>query len=76
MEYLNNEALIKARRKIQEQFNDVSSLDDIPSLREQLEKKFAAAEAQLNGAVQSKLDSLKRSVDLIDDSSRKVYVVS
>ena len=38
---------------------------DIPMLQMQLQKQLAIAEAQLGGAVQGKLDALKRAVDLM-----------
>lgn len=76
MQALNKEGLEKARAMIEKRFTDPSSLDSLGELTLQLEKSLALAESQLNGAVQSKLDSLKRAVDLMDESSVKLTNLS
>jgi hypothetical protein len=72
IEKLNEQALQKARDTIKKTFTDTSSLDDLSGLTFQIEKQLAAAQGQLNGSVQGKLDSLKRAVDLMDESSLKL----
>lgn len=66
----------KARTMISQNFSDPESLDDLGVLSFELEKQLSTAESQLNGAVQSKLDSLKRAVDLMDESAVKLSTLS
>ena len=70
---LNDKALTRAREKIRDQFHDPRTMEEISAIQMTLEKKLAAAESQLNSAVQSKLDALKRVVDLMDESTTKVF---
>eukprot|EP01041_Mallomonas_annulata_P010886 gene10886-22729_t len=72
MKALEQEALRRAREKIVDQFSEPSSLEELSSMKMALEKKLAAADSQLNAAVQSKLDALKRVVDLMDESTTKL----
>jgi hypothetical protein len=76
MQSLTEQALLKARRTIAENFADPDALDGLGVLSFQLEKQLQAAESQLNNAVQSKLDSLKRAVDLMDESTLKLTKLS
>lgn len=76
MQGLTQIALQKARETISQNFADPTSLDEIGVLSLQMEKQLLAAEEQLNGAVQSKLDSLKRAVDLMDESSVKLNILA
>lgn len=52
MQVLNEEALSRAQRMLIKKFQDVSSLDDISSLRAELQGKLSSADAKLKGAVQ------------------------
>ena len=76
LDLLNIEATNRARQAIAARFTDPGSIDDISSLRSQLQKQLATAESQLNHAVQSKLDALKRAVDIMADSSERLENVS
>jgi hypothetical protein len=69
---LNNEAHSHARFMIQKKFQEFSSLEDISTLRNELQSKLTEADAKLKSAVQGKLDSLKRAVDLMEESSGKL----
>jgi hypothetical protein len=69
---LNNEAQGQARLMIQKKFQEFSSLEDISTLRNELQYKLAEADAKLKSAVEGKLDSLKRAVDLMEESSGKL----
>jgi hypothetical protein len=69
---LNNQAQHAARVMIQKKFQDLSSLEDISTLRNELQYKLTEADAKLKSIVQGKLDSLKRAVDLMDESSCKL----
>ncbi|KAJ1391708.1 hypothetical protein B484DRAFT_408658, partial [Ochromonadaceae sp. CCMP2298] len=72
MQRLTDHARSKARASIAHSFYDSDSLDGLGVLSHQLESQLVAAESQLNSAVQSKLDSLKRAVDLMDESTLKL----
>ena len=72
MQDINQQALNKARAFIAKKFKDPIDLDDISVIHFQLQKQFKAAEVQLNGALQTKLDALKRSVDLMDESTSRL----
>jgi len=76
MQNLTEQALRKARLTIAENFADPDALDGLGVLSFQLEKQLIAAESQLSNAVQSKLDSLKRAVDLMDESTLKLTKLS
>lgn len=76
MQKLNKIAAENARKMIAQNFQDPSSLDDIAVLDMQLEKQLAIIEGQLNSAVQGKLDSLKRAVDLMDESVSKLNKIN
>eukprot|EP01031_Cornospumella_fuschlensis_P044604 gene44604-54547_t len=76
MQALTEQAIQKARINIAEKFQDPNALEDLGVMCFQLEKQLAAVEGQLNGAVQSKLDSLKRAVDLMDESVLKLSKLS
>lgn len=67
---------MKARASVAAQFSDIDKLDDLGVKGFELERQLVAAESQLNGAVQSKLDSLKRAVDLMDESAVKLSKLS
>ncbi len=73
---LNREAKSKARQFIKRNFQDPMDLEDASALRMQLQKQAAVAGSQLNGAVQSKLEALKRAADLMDESSLKLGKLS
>jgi hypothetical protein len=72
MQALNEEALARARQKVKKKFVEVSSLDDIAAMRNELQNKLSEADTKLKTAVQGKLDSLKRAVDLMEESSGKL----
>lgn len=72
MASLNNQAQHAARLMIQKKFQDLSSLEDIATLRNELQYKLTEADTKLKSIVQGKLDSLKRAVDLMDESSCKL----
>ena len=76
MQRLTDQALLKARSTIADNFADPDALDSLGVLSFQLEKQLLTAESQLNSAVQSKLDSLKRAVDLMDESTLKLTKLS
>lgn len=76
MQKLNKLATENARKMIAQNFQDPSSLDDIAVLDMQLEKQHTIIEGQLNSAVQGKLDSLKRAVDLMDESVSKLNKIN
>lgn len=71
---IRQEALEKARTRLAFLFSDAQSLDNtsIAVIRSQLTKSLAQAESNINMIVQTKLDSLKRVVDLMEDSSTKL----
>ena len=73
---LSSEALSRARITIEKTFHDPTTLEELGGLAFQLEKQLSIVEGQLNGAVQTKLDSLKRAVDLMDESVVKLSKVS
>jgi hypothetical protein len=58
----------RAEKKLPEQ----SNLTEIADLRTTAAKELAIAESQLNGAVQGKLDALKRAIDLMEESTMKL----
>ena len=76
MQNLTEQALQKARSTIAHNFADPDALDGLAGLSLQLEKQLITAESLLNNAVQSKLDSLKRAVDLMDESTLKLTKLS
>jgi hypothetical protein len=76
LDSIKNEAVERARANMASQFVDPISLEDLPVLIAQLEKKLQTADSKLNSTVSNKLDSLKRSVDLMDDSSSKLSHLS
>jgi hypothetical protein len=72
MKNLNEEGKLRARITIKKKFQELSNLNEISTLRNELQSKLSSTDAQLRGAVQEKLDSLKRAVDLIDESTYKL----
>lgn len=72
MQSLNDEAQKRARYLIKKKFMEVSNLEEISTLRNELQYKLSEADAKLKSAVQGKLDSLKRAVDLMEESSGKL----
>lgn len=72
MKSLNEIALKRARAMIVKRFQTPLDLDESSSVAYQMQKQSTAAAAQLNGAVQTKLDALKRAADLMDESSNKL----
>ena len=72
MRGLNDAALVKARATIAKKFADPMDLDELVPFMAQLQKNMSIAEAQLNGAVQGKMDALKRAVDIMDESAEKL----
>lgn len=76
MEKLNKIARERARATVARAFPDPGSLDEIAQMDSQLEKSLHAVEGQLKSAMQSKLDSLKRAVDLMDESAAKLNKIS
>jgi hypothetical protein len=72
MQQLNHVATEAARNNIADKFADVHDLDEIPSYSVLLQKQLHSAASQLDGAVQGKLDALKRAVDLMDESAVKL----
>eukprot|EP00981_Chlorochromonas_danica_P002368 scaffold455_cov155-Ochromonas_danica.AAC.6 len=76
MQKLSNDAIQKARKMVEDKFKDPNALEDLGTTTFSLEKSLAEVDGQLNGAVQSKLDSLKRAVDLMDESVAKLTTLS
>lgn len=72
MKSLNELARLKARENIQRKIRDPVDLEDLTILRNQLQKQAIVAASQLNGAVQSKLEALKRAADLMDATSAQL----
>jgi myosin heavy subunit len=73
---LSKEGLDKARHTISKTFHDPNTLEELGGLAYNLEKQLSLVEGQLNSAVSNKLDSLKRAVDLMDESVVKLNKVS
>lgn len=73
---LNQEAKKKAQQFIRRSFQDPTDLDEVSALRTQLQKQAVVTSSQLKGAVQSKLEALKRAADLMDESSEKLDTLS
>jgi len=69
MKSLNELALKRARAMVVKRFQTPLDLDESSSVAYQIQKQATAAAAQLNGAVQTKLDALKRAADLMDESA-------
>lgn len=76
MQGLTSLAAAKARKMIEDKFSDPNSLEELGNLGVNLERNLIEVESHLNGAVQSKLDSLKRAVDLMDESVMKLGKLS
>lgn len=76
MQSLSDQAIAKARKTIADKFSDPNALEELGTMGFNLEKNLLEVEGQLNGAVQSKLDSLKRAVDLMDESATKLTLLS
>lgn len=76
MNELNKIARKNAQQMIRRKFEDIGNLEESSILRSQLEKQEVVAVSQLNGAVQSKLEALKRAADLMDESSVKLSKLS
>ena len=76
MKSLNELALKRARAMVVKRFQTPLDLDDSSSAAYQIHKQATAAAAQLNGAVQTKLDALKRAADLMDESALKLTKLS
>lgn len=76
MNSLNELALKRARMMVIKRFQTPLDLDDSSSVSYQMQKQSVAAAAQLNGAVQTKLDALKRAADLMDESTAKLTRLS
>lgn len=72
MHALNEEGLLRARKMLTRRFVEGSSLDEVSTLRAELLAKLSSAEAKLKSAVEGKLDSLKRAVDLMEESTYKL----
>lgn len=60
--------MYRTKKKVAEQ----SNITELSDLRAAALRELALAESQLNGAVQGKLDALKRSVDLMEESTMKL----
>jgi hypothetical protein len=58
-------ALEEARKDIANRFQDPNDLDDIDTMRLNMQKQLSSVEAQLNNSVTSKLDALRRGVKFI-----------
>lgn len=76
MSRLNQEATKKARNMVASRFTDAVDLEEIGTLISQIKKQMELSESQLNVAVQSKLDALKRAADIMDESSIKLSHLS
>lgn len=72
MDKLSDQARQRAREMIRNKFASVDQLEDTGILASQLEKELNIINAKLNSEVQSKLDSLKSAVDLMDESETKL----
>lgn len=76
MQTLTDQAVKSARQTIAQKFSLQSDFEELGATALLYEKQLAIVEGQLNSAVQSKLDSLKRAVDLMDESSVKLSKLS
>lgn len=63
---------LKAQNLLANQFMDPSSMENLSRMRLKVQKELTTAEAQLHNAVSTKLDALKRAVDISADSSEKL----
>lgn len=57
---------------IERKFKEPANLEDIAEMCEDFRKKLAATESQLSAVVRSRLDGVKRSRDLIEDSATQI----
>ena len=57
-----------SQERISSQFMDPTSLENISLMRQRVQKQLAMADAQLNNAMTTKLDVLKRGIDISSDS--------
>ena len=72
MDKIIADAKANARKFAVDKFKDPADLDEISVITYQVQKHKMACEAQLNAAIQGKLDALKRAVDLMDQSDEKL----
>jgi len=75
MQKLKDEALERARELVASQFMDPASLDDIGRMTLKAQKQLMTAEAQLNNTVNSKLDALKRGIDISAESNERLQMI-
>jgi len=73
---LNEAAKKLAREYLAAKFMDLSSLDDIGRMRVIAQKELILADAQLNRALNNKLDALKRGIDISADSNEKLRSIA
>lgn len=76
MQVLNDLALKRARAMIVKRFASSLDLDESSSVAQTLQRQATASASQLNGAVQTKLDALKRAADLMEESSSRLSRLS
>lgn len=72
MKILKNKSRLKSREFIAQKFRNPSDLADLVSIRSNLEKQLQEEDNLLKTIVQSKVDALKKSVDLMEESSSKM----
>ena len=72
MQILKNKSILISRNKISEKFKNPSDLSEISTIRSNYEKQLVIVDSTLNLLIQGKLDNLKKSVDLIDESINQI----
>ena len=76
MKILKNKSKIAAKSKLSKKFSLANNLNDITTIKLQIEKELYNTEIQLNSIVETKLDAIKRSMDLMDEASNKLTLYS
>ena len=76
MQILKNRSIVISRNKISEKFKNSNDLSELSTIRSNYEKQLIIIDSTLNLLIQSKLDNLKKSIDLIDESTIKLSMFS
>ena len=76
MKILKNKSKIAAKSKLSKKFSLANNLNDITTIKLQIEKELYNTEIQVNSIVETKLDAIKRSMDLMDEASNKLTLYS
>lgn len=72
MQILKNKSILISRNKISEKFQNSSDLSELSTIRSNYDKQLVIIDSTLNLLIQGKLDNLKKSIDLIDESIIKL----